>query len=134
MIHTKDTFKTKSCTRGKLVNSVHGMELIMEPSTPNRGRFFIMTNHEIWKFEVPLTDEILIKIPKGGKILSLQLQRQKPCIWVLVNPLNEKESRMFEWYVTGGTLAINEKSAHIYIGTCQLFDGDYVLHLFEREY
>jgi len=81
----------------------------------------------IWKYDINPYSKL--KIPKGAEILSVQCQKDKSCIWVLVDPSNEKELRVFRGYGTGHELPDNPGK---FIGTFQLFDGDLVFHLFEE--
>lgn len=80
----------------------------------------------IWKYELPLSSLNNLEIPSGAKILTVQVQNNKPCIWVQVDENNTKETRTFRIYGTGHTM-LDEKTT--YIGTWQ--DGIYVFHLFE---
>lgn len=65
------------------------------------------------------------RIPKGGKVLTVQRQKGDICIWVLVDPKQNFEQRYFVVYGTG--FEINPQ--HQYIGTVQ--EGAYVWHVFE---
>jgi len=71
-------------------------------------------------------------MPKDAEILTIQTQRDKPYIWALVNPENEKELRHFEIYGTGHDINDEEGINRKYINTFQLYNGSYVFHLFER--
>lgn len=84
---------------------------------------------QIWKFEIN-TNKIIVEMPKGAEILTIQTQNEKPCIWALVNPENEKELRHFEVYGTGHNIHCD--TAIKYINTFQLDGGALVFHLFER--
>ena len=84
----------------------------------------------IWKFELEKEDIQSIQMPVGAEILCLQMQGGKPCIWALVNPQADNETRGFITYGTGHVVP-TEPYNHIYIGTYQLFSGDLVFHVFE---
>lgn len=86
-------------------------------------------NKTIWKYELETTDVQKISIPKGAKILCLQIQFGKPCIWVLVDPTHELESIGIFTYGTGHPIP-TEPYPHKYIGTYQLKDGMLVFHVF----
>ena len=82
----------------------------------------------IWKYVVPvgLGDNLEISIPKGYKVLTVQMQGGVPTIWVELDPLNPEVSAYFRWIGTGHNLPDYSTS---YIGTVQI---DWiVLHLFE---
>ena len=81
----------------------------------------------IWKYTL-YDDGIIctLLIPKGGKILTSQIQNGIPRIWVLVDPNDEKEMRKFIVYGTGHTLSDDPGK---YISTVQ--EGRFVWHIFE---
>ena len=97
---------------------------------------------KIWKFPIPVQDEIQIEMPKGAKVLTVQIQVMDPaalkvgetieqvCLWALVNPEAEKEIRQFRMVGTGHSIMHAEKLT--YIGTFQMQGGALVFHLFER--
>lgn len=85
---------------------------------------------KIYKYVVPLEGEI--ELPKGSRILSFQIQREDPCIWVLVDPLEEAlEARQFRIVGTGHPMGEDLESG-VYLGTVQMANGALVWHLFER--
>lgn len=71
---------------------------------------------------------ISIEMPKGAKILTVQVQNEVPCIWALVDPNAAPEIRCFRIYGTGHMV---EHENMPYIGTFQLLEGRLVFHLFE---
>jgi len=85
---------------------------------------------QIWKYKIEVNN-IVIDIPKDSQILTIQVQKNTPCIWVLVNPNNEIETRHFEVYGTGHNIYCTDSIERKYINTFQLNDGDLVFHLFE---
>jgi len=87
-------------------------------------------NKVIWKYELNTTDVQKLGMPKGAEILTVQTQFDKPCLWALVNPDAEKETRGFMTYGTGHTIP-TEPYPHKYIGTYQLNSGVLVFHVFE---
>lgn len=87
----------------------------------------------IWKFDLgEIADRYVISMPKGAEVLTLQLQRKLPCIWVLVDPQAEKEDRVFEIFGTGHVIDYSEGAERKYIGTFLIYGDDLVFHLFER--
>ena len=80
----------------------------------------------IWKFPFEVTDEQEIKMPIGAQILSVQMQGDKPCIWVLVDTTAQKENRTVQVFGTGNPVSNEGK----YIGTFQMCDGARVFHTF----
>jgi hypothetical protein len=88
-------------------------------------------NKQIWKYTIE-PNEIMLEMPKDAQILTVQNQNEEPCIWALVNPENEKESRHFELYGTGHDIHYDMGIERKYINTFQLMGGAFVYHLFER--
>jgi len=80
----------------------------------------------IWKFPLTLTGYHSVKMPRGAKIISFQIQRGVFCIWAIVDIGQFEEDRLFKIYGTGHE---HEKIEGEYIGTVQ--DNMLVWHLFE---
>ena len=85
----------------------------------------------IWKFELETIDRQTVDLPKCAEILTVQTQRERPCLWAMVNPGADKEPRKFEIYGTGHIVPYDLVEDRKYIGTFQLQEGDLVFHLFE---
>lgn len=81
----------------------------------------------IWKYT--LTPICELDIPKGAKVLSVEVQHGKPRIWILVDTDAEMESRTFCSYGTGHDIPDDPGA---YIGTLQLKEGTLVFHVFEE--
>jgi hypothetical protein len=84
----------------------------------------------IWKFEVSITDEFTLDLPYGAVILTVQTQRDTPCVWVAVDPEAPFVTRTFRIFGTGHSF---DPDYLRYIGTFQTFDGILVWHLFEYD-
>lgn len=83
----------------------------------------------IWKFGVPIDDEVGVKMPKGAVVLSVQVQHDQPTVWALVDTEAKTEVRSFHWRGTGHPAdGLNPKQ---YVGTIQVRGGALVFHLFE---
>ncbi len=86
----------------------------------------------IWKYQIPINDKFAIEIPVGSQVLSVQMQKGSPCIWVLVNPDNKLASRAFNLVGTGQKLPSDwDCTKKKFIGTFQMAEGNLVYHLFE---
>lgn len=87
----------------------------------------------IWKFKLDTSDIIIVEMPIGAEILTVQEQNDKPCLWALVNIDEvEKEKRTFCVYGTGHIISSNSSNdMKKYIGTYQLMGGCLVFHVFE---
>lgn len=75
-------------------------------------------------------DSQTIAMPKDAKILTVQLQDGKPCIWAMVNPEQPEVKRTIATYGTGHEVKSPNKLT--YIGAYQLRNGALVYHVFEQ--
>jgi len=83
----------------------------------------------IWKYNVPVEDEVTLEMPKGARLLSFQAQEYDLVLWALVDPNANIEMRRFNVYGTGHPIPSIEQQ---YIGTAQEQGvGSLVWHLFE---
>ena len=83
----------------------------------------------IYKYKIPVQDEFTMELPQGAYILTVQSQREVPCIWAVVDPDAPLEPICFR--VAGTGHDIEWDTVKRYIGTFQLCGGDLVFHLFE---
>jgi len=83
-------------------------------------------------FKYPLKTDFSqnIKMPKVSKILSIQIQNNKPVLWALVDDNVDKETIVIKLYTTGGdaTSAFREE----YLGTVKMHNG-LVFHYFKEQ-
>lgn len=83
----------------------------------------------IWKFPLEVTDRQSMRIPAGAKLLTVQMQRETPCLWALVDDSTlEYEIRSIAIYGTGNPMPNDPGD---YIATFQLAGGALVFHAFE---
>ena len=82
----------------------------------------------IWKFTVPFEDEVIVEMPKGARVLAVQMQRSQPCLWAIVDPYNPRVRRKLHWRGTSHPVGDEVGS---YVGTCQPTDR-LVFHLFDE--
>lgn len=82
---------------------------------------------KIWKYPLEEGTEYRIQMPKGARILDLQLQDRVPTIWAQVDPEAEKETRSFRIIGTDQIFF----DALEYVGTYQ--EGYLVWHVFEEK-
>lgn len=81
----------------------------------------------IHKFPIPVEDVFDLKLPpKHWAPLTVQLQGQQPCLWVMLDDAQEKEWVRFELRGTGDNCIY--LTMRMYCGTFQV--GSLVFHLF----
>lgn len=54
----------------------------------------------IWKYPLAI-DRNILQMPLGARVLTVQMQAGTPCLWALVWPHLETETRIFDVYGTG---------------------------------
>jgi len=84
-------------------------------------------SRSVWKFEIQVDDEFTLRMPKGAEMLHVEVQHDKPCLWALVEPANEREERTF--YVHGTGHPVRPGVEHV--GSFVLMGGSFVGHLFQ---
>jgi len=85
---------------------------------------------KVYKYDLSITDLQEISMPKGSKILTLQVQFDNPKIWALVNDNEpELEARQIRIYGTGHSITGNTDA---YIGSFVIREGAFVGHAFEE--
>ena len=82
----------------------------------------------VLKYQVPFEDHPVISIPAGGQILQFRFQKNEAWIWVLVDPAQDYQERVFRLSGTGHRIHIPLERLS-YIGTAPGKGGIY--HLFE---
>jgi len=83
----------------------------------------------IWKFPIENSGVQIIEMPTGAQIINVGIQNEILCMWAVVNPETETESRHFEIYGTGHPMRAEIRKE--FIGTYYLKGGAYVFHIFE---
>jgi len=83
----------------------------------------------IYKYPIPVDDRIVIKMPEGAFVMSVQMQKSEPQIWVLCNPDKPLKERIF--YLFGTGMEVSQE--FVYLGTFQMLGGSLVYHLFEGQ-
>jgi len=84
----------------------------------------------IWKFNIPITDEVDIIMPRLSRILSVaEAGFASLSVWALVDPDMPRTSRKFYIYGTGHPAP--HADTQIYVGTVPMTNG-LVFHLFRE--
>ena len=89
----------------------------------------------IHKYELEITDEQTIKMPRNAVFLSAQMQGNKPCIWCWVDPDGEMEDVTFRIFGTGHAIDRSRYPGLRYWATVQTLHGNRsgVWHIFSRD-
>lgn len=83
----------------------------------------------IWKFPVRMTDSFAVEMPRGARLLSVQVQNGEPCLWALVDSSAPSVDRSFA--LRGIGHEVGELDLSAFVGTFQLRGGGLVFHLFD---
>lgn len=84
----------------------------------------------VYKYHLDIQDEVSVMMPKGARVLSVQVQDGRPCLWAAVDPIQiELEKRTFRIAGTGHPIADDVIDG--FVGTIQMLDGRLVFHVFE---
>jgi hypothetical protein len=86
---------------------------------------------KVYKYDVPIKDSFTLSLPRTGTFLTFQAQRDRPQIWMLVDPDDDRKIDC-EFRLAGTGHPIEWPQIDLYYrGTCQMHDGALVWHLFE---
>ena len=84
---------------------------------------------QVWKFPLALRYQQAVSMPRGARILTVQMQEEALCLWALCNIQSEPRSRVIAILATGesapGMCDLK------YISSFQQRGGEYVFHAFE---
>ena len=83
----------------------------------------------IWKFELRVDDLQTVSMPPDSKVLTAQVQREKVCIWALVDPNNAQRIDYPVW-VHGTGHPVTDAAQGRYVTSVQLAGGALVFHVF----
>lgn len=82
----------------------------------------------IWKWVIPIADEVHLFMPVGAQILDAQMQNNELCVWAMGDPTRETKDHQLHLLGTGCPVPEN---AGRYIATVQTRGGALVLHVFD---
>ena len=91
-----------------------------------------MSSKTIFKYRFGINDKFTLSMPKGAKVLCVQVQNYFPTIWAEVDRDQPEEVLYFEVFGTGHPMPVDMGIARMYIGTIQQHDGDLVWHIYQR--
>ncbi len=85
----------------------------------------------IWKFPLDITETQDVRMPRGAKILSVQMQRGKLVLWAVVDPDKAIQERTFHVFGTGHDFP-DWLSVEQHVGTVQDMNGALIWHVFQQ--
>ncbi len=83
----------------------------------------------IYKYTLDLVDSQVIPMPIGARILNIQVQNGRICLWAIVEIGSRIERRTFVIQGTGNKLCKAVEDRGYYMGTVQ--NNGFVWHIFE---
>lgn len=87
---------------------------------------------KIYKYPIMLQPYQVITMPLNHKILLVQVQHGRICLWALVDPESIDSPVGIRIYATGFD-DIDEPGELNYIGSVQMENGNFVWHVFEEK-
>ena len=88
-----------------------------------------MSIRAVCKYPPEIQDEQVVLLPTGAKILTVQAQKDRPYLWALVKHTAPNDMAITIRIFGTGYIIPNSDSLE-YIGSCQTFGGQFVLHTF----
>jgi hypothetical protein len=85
----------------------------------------------IWKFPLKITTEQTINVPLIA-FLSIDVQYNVPCLWWLVDTDLPLKEIIIATYGTGESIP-SDNYERTFLGTFQLFQGNFVGHVFLKQ-
>lgn len=83
---------------------------------------------QVFKYPIPLEDHFELELPEVNRVLKVDVQLNRPMLWVLVDPTRKTEPSKFRLAGTGHEIADGDYNE--YIGSFQLSGGSLIFHLF----
>lgn len=84
---------------------------------------------KIYKYPLKVQDEQVVKMPIGADILCVELVKDIPCLYALVNSEADEKEITIEIFGTGHDIEILQRR---YIGTFKQLNDSFVGHVFQR--
>lgn len=83
----------------------------------------------IFKYPIKLADIQDVRMPRGAKIISAQMQGEQLCLWAEVDNTVGLKWRSIEVFGTGHPMP---EAPRLFIGTVQMHGGSLIWHVYER--
>lgn len=97
----------------------------------------------IYKYELVSAIELisgskvaeLLKLPTGARVLSVGVQKDKVCAWILLDNEAPATNKVYVQFIgTGWPVRFpNDVPNPIFVDTVSLYDGDFMYHVFMGE-
>jgi hypothetical protein len=84
----------------------------------------------VWKYPFPIQDSFALSLPTGARIVHVEDQRGRACLWAMVDTSRPLDVRHFRVVGTGHEIPVTTTTVHI--GSFQQQAGLLVWHLFEE--
>jgi len=81
---------------------------------------------KIYKYVLPDSTPSIVKAPSGAMALCAQVQADKICVWMNVDPGAEDREYDFHIVPTGGEVP---EYSH-YVSTVQILGGKFIFHIY----
>jgi hypothetical protein len=82
----------------------------------------------IWKYELKIADRQEVRLPVGANALTVQLQGERPCLWVMVEDTAQRNETLLVWMHGTGHPATEAALLGRYLSTVQV--SGLVFHFF----
>jgi hypothetical protein len=83
---------------------------------------------QVWKYPLKVEDKQWVELPRGAKILSVDVQNGTPCLWAQVDTEAVTDRILIVTHGTGHPMKSNNMQ---FIGTYQLEGGSFIGHVFK---
>ena len=88
---------------------------------------------QVWKYSLAVETRQDVMMPKGARVLTVQVQQGQPCVWALVDPHTDPDDYWPVTLCTYGTGHPMPGDPGEYVGTFQLSGGALVFHVFAHQ-
>lgn len=85
--------------------------------------------NRIWKYPLVINDSQKLNLPRGSRVLSVQLQHGQPTLWALVSDGFYKDELTISTRGTGHAI---EEDLGRFVSTYQISGGSLVFHVFVK--
>lgn len=91
----------------------------------------------IYKYPLWSTTDVAryraIAVPRGAKLLTVQIQHDVACLWAVVDPKAPTATLDVYTFGTGSAISTDLLAMLTYLGTVQADGGDLIWHIYYRQ-